>query len=203
MNIGILASHEGTTLQAIIDARRGGALSADIGIVICNNAAAGALRRAGAAGLPTRHLSGRTHPDPGALAEAIATALIDARVELVFLAGYMKKLGSAVLDTFAGRIINTHPSLLPKYGGPGCYGRRVYEAVLAAGERETGVTIHGVTEHYDSGPILVQRRVPVLPGDTIQDLTARVQSVERVLVVEVLQEFATGVRTLPVSGLAP
>jgi phosphoribosylglycinamide formyltransferase-1 len=135
-------------------------------------------------------LSSATHPDPVALDQAILDALTGAAVDLVFLAGYMKKLGPKVLRAFDGRILNTHPALLPRFGGKGMYGSRVHAAVLAAGEKETGVTIHRVAHEYDTGPVVAQCRVPVLPGDSVETLAARVQKRERELVVETLAATA-------------
>jgi phosphoribosylglycinamide formyltransferase-1 len=160
--------------------------------VISNNSRSGAAERAVASGIRFAHLSTQTHPDPAALDAAIAAALSDAAAELVFLAGYMKKLGPAVLAAYAGRIFNTHPALLPKHGGQGMYGRKVHEAVLAAKETESGASIHLVDAEYDTGPVVAQCRVPVMPGDSVADLAARVQARERALVVETLARFAEG-----------
>jgi len=190
MRLAVFASHEGTTLQAILDAARTKRLPATIAAVISNNRESGALRRARAAGVPGIHLSGATHPDPGALDAAILSALREHDVDTVFLAGYMKKLGPAVRGAFAGRIFNTHPALLPKHGGRGMYGSRVHEAVLAAKEAESGASIHLVDEDYDTGRVIAQCRVPVLPTDTVETLAARVQQSERVLVVDTLAELA-------------
>lgn len=103
------------------------------------------------------------------------------RADLLVLAGYIKLVPSEVVAAYRGRIINIHPALLPKYGGPGMYGSRVHDAVLAAGDTESGATVHLVTEHYDEGAILAQVRVPVLPGDTAQTLADRVLGVEHQL----------------------
>ena len=190
MKLGILASHEGTTMQAVLDAVAAGTLAADVAVVISNNSDSGALRRARAAGVPAVRLSSVTHPDPEALDRAILEALTGAGVEVVLLAGYMKKLGARVLRAYRGRILNTHPALLPRFGGQGMYGNRVHEAVLAAGESETGVSVHLVDAEYDTGPVLAQCRVPVLPGDSVETLAARVQASERTFLVETLAEIA-------------
>jgi phosphoribosylglycinamide formyltransferase 1 len=196
VKIGVLASHEGTTLQALLDACASGALPARVVLVVSNNSQSGALRRAALAGVPRVHLSSTKHPDPAVLDAAIRDVLIAAGAEVVFLAGYMKKLGPEVLETFAGRILNTHPALLPKFGGEGMYGMNVHRAVLAAGERETGPTVHLVDGEYDTGAVIEQRRVPVEPGDTPETLAERVQACERALVVDVFRELATGKRAL-------
>jgi phosphoribosylglycinamide formyltransferase-1 len=200
MNLGILASHEGTTLQAILDAVTSGKLGITVAVVISNNRSSGALRRAAAAGVPAVHLSSATHPDPGDLDQAILKALQDARADTVFLAGFLKKLGPAVLSTFRGRILNTHPALLPKFGGQGMFGARVHEAVLASGDAETGVSIHLVEADYDSGPVVAQCRVPVVAGDSIADLAARVQAREKEFVVETLAAADFCLRPSPLTA---
>ena len=190
MRLAILASHAGTILQAVMDACTDGGLDARVVLVISNNSASGAMTRARLAGIPTVHLSSATHPDPGRLDAAMGDALSGAGADCVLLAGYMKKLGPKVLAAYRHRIVNTHPALLPKYGGAGFYGRRVHEAVLASGDTETGATVHLVDEHYDAGPVLAQVRVPVRPGDDVEALEERVKVAERTLVVATLAELA-------------
>jgi phosphoribosylglycinamide formyltransferase-1 len=104
----------------------------------------------------------------------------------------MKKLGPLVLESFEGRILNTHPALLPRFGGPGMYGDRVFEAVLEAGETESGISIHLVDAEYDTGAVVRQCKVPVLPGDSLDDLKARVRAREKQFVVETLGQIAAG-----------
>ncbi|MES2934800.1 MAG: phosphoribosylglycinamide formyltransferase [Pseudomonadota bacterium] len=197
LNISVLASGEGTTLQAIIDAVKSNALSANFAIVLSNNLDSGALRRANNGAIKTAHLSGTTHADPAQLDQAICAALTDSKTDVVILAGYMKKIGPLTLAAFRNRIINTHPALLPKFGGHGMYGNRVHQAVLAAGEQETGVSVHLVDEEYDTGAVIAQATVAVLAGDTVERLSARVQATEKVLFVDTLQKIATGAIVLP------
>lgn len=192
MNIGFLASHGGSNMQAIIDACKAGRLSAVPVVVISNNGESRALERARNEGIPNYYLSGKTHPDPDSLDQAILDVLILHKVDVVALAGYMKKLGPKTLARFRGRILNIHPALLPKHGGKGMYGIRVHESVIAAGETESGVTVHLVTEEYDRGPILAQVRVPVMPGDTPETLAERVLVQEHILYPATLQRIATG-----------
>jgi phosphoribosylglycinamide formyltransferase-1 len=192
MRIAISASHEGTTLQAVLDAVAAGGLSACVAVVISNNRESGALRRAHAAGVFAVHLSSVTHPDPEQLDRAISETLTRARADVVLLAGYMRKLGPRVLQEYDGRIVNTHPALLPKFGGKGMYGDRVHEAVLASGDAETGVSIHLVDAEYDTGPLLAQCRVPVLPGDSVADISERVRAREKEFIVEMLARMAQG-----------
>ena len=192
LRLGFLASGGGTNMQAILDACADDRLHAEPRVVISNNSKAGAMERARAAGIPCCHLSSRTHPDPDALDEAIRAALQDHGVQVVCLAGYMKLMGPKTLAAYRGHILNIHPGLLPRHGGQGFYGRRVHEAVLAAGDAESGPTVHVVDEVYDNGPVLAQARVPVLPGDTPDTLAARVLEEEHRLFPETLQRIAAG-----------
>jgi len=192
LRIGVLASHEGTTLQAIIDGCAQGRINGRVVVVISNNSGSGALRRAGAAGIETLHLSSMTHSSVDSLDAAICGALQRARADVIFLAGYMKRLGPRTLAAFPARILNTHPALLPKFGGQGMFGDRVFEAVLAEGESESGASVHLVDAEYDAGVVVRQERIPVLPGDTVESLKARVQACEREAVVNTLAAIASG-----------
>ena len=184
-------------MQAIVDACRAGELHAEPRVAISNNSGSEVLRRAAREGVPGFHLSSRTHPRPGDLDEAIEGVLADHGVDLVVLGGYMRMLGPRVLGRYRGRVLNVHPALLPAYGGRGMYGERVHAAVLAAGERVTGVTVHLVDEEYDKGLIVAQAEVPVLEGDTVESLRLRVLRREHGLYPETLQRIATGEIELP------
>lgn len=192
LRIAVMASGSGTTLQAVIDACDAGTLAGEVVLVISNNSGSGAVARAHRHRLRVAHLSSHTHPDAAALDRAIAARLGDASPDVVLLAGYMKKLGPRVLEAFAGRIINTHPSLLPKYGGKGMYGSNVHAAVIAAGDRRTGISVHLVDGEYDTGRVLAQREIDVDAADTARTLAKRVQAVERPFLIEVLQQIASG-----------
>jgi phosphoribosylglycinamide formyltransferase-1 len=197
MNLGFLASHNGSNMQAIIDACKSGALQAMPALVISNNAESGALARAARESIPHCHISSKTHPSPEHLDEAMLDALLVHHVDIVILAGYMKKLGEKTLARYSGAILNVHPALLPKFGGQGMYGIRVHEAVLDAGETESGATIHLVDAEYDTGAIIAQEKVPVLQDDTAETLAARVLKVEHSLFPSVLQKIALGEIRLP------
>jgi phosphoribosylglycinamide formyltransferase 1 len=190
--LGFLASHGGSNMQAILDACAAGRIAAVPAVVISNNSESGALERARRARVPAYHLSSRTHQDPAALDREILRVLHDHGVTLVLLAGYMKLLGPATLDAYRGRILNIHPALLPKFGGQGMYGKRVHEAVLAAGETLTGASVHLIDERYDTGPILAQCQVPVLPDDTADALAARVLVEEHRLYAETVRKICDG-----------
>ncbi len=183
-------------MQAIIDRAESGELNAQVVVVISNNSDAGALDRARRHGIPALHLSSRTHPCERCLDNAICEALKRHAVEWVLLAGYMKHVGPHTLQSFRDRILNIHPALLPKHGGQGMYGMRVHEAVIAAGDSESGVTVHLVTGEYDAGPIVAQRRVPVYATDTPETLQRRVLAEEHRIYGDVLNAIVTGTLTV-------
>jgi phosphoribosylglycinamide formyltransferase-1 len=197
MKLGFLASHNGSNLQAIVDACKCGALDAVPAVVVSNNGDSGALARAREEGIPGYHLSSRTHPDPMDLDLAIGQAMRSHSVDIVVLAGYLKKLGPKILADYHGRILNIHPALLPKYGGKGMYGMKIHEAVIAAGDDETGVSIHIVDGDYDTGRIVAQSRVPVESTDSPQTLAQRVLKQEHAFFPKVLQKIVTGEIELP------
>jgi phosphoribosylglycinamide formyltransferase-1 len=192
LELGFLSSHGGSNMQAIIDASMEGRLDARLCVAISNNSGSTALERARRAGIPAYHLSSHTHPDPDDLDRAILETLRRHGVGLVVLAGYMKRLGPRTVAAYRARILNIHPALLPKFGGQGMYGRHIHEAVLAAGERATGVTIHLADEEYDQGPVLAQTVVPVREDDTAETLAARVLEREHQFYVETLQRIGRG-----------
>ncbi|MDF3053306.1 MAG: phosphoribosylglycinamide formyltransferase [Geminicoccaceae bacterium] len=186
MRIAVAISGRGSNLEALLQALGPGA-PAEIVLVISDRADAAGLRHARGRNIPVLVL-----PHPGD-ADAWLQALRAHRVDLLVLAGYLKLVPSAVVGSFRGRIINTHPSLLPAFGGKGMYGHRVHEAVLASGVAETGVTIHLVDEAYDRGAVLAQSRVSVLKDDTPERLAARVLEAEhRLLPAAVLAAAAAG-----------
>ncbi|MFC6591486.1 phosphoribosylglycinamide formyltransferase [Deinococcus lacus] len=185
--LGFLASHGGSGARAIAAACVAGELDAVPVALASNNSGSAALAWARAEGLATAHLSSARFPDAEALDAAILDFLQQHGVEVLILSGYMKALGPQTLAAYAGRVLNIHPSRLPRHGGPGLYGDRVHAAVLAAGDAESGATVHQVTAGIDEGPVLAQSRVPVLPGDTVETLRARVQATEGPLYVQAVQ----------------
>lgn len=188
--VAVLVSGTGSNLQALLDGLSATG-PARVVRVISSNAKAGALDRARAAGIATTVLS-----DPADPAEVLSAL---AGVELVVLAGYLKRVPIAVVAKFHLRMINIHPALLPAFGGAGMYGRRVHEGVLASGATVSGATIHYVDEEYDHGPIIAQWPVPVHAGDTQQSLSARVLEVEHRLLPAVVTALARlGVPRQPV-----
>ncbi len=180
-------------MQAVIDACNKGRLNAVAAVVITNNANCKALDRAKSENIPNFIVNANHNPYPQFnLDSSMLRILQSHNVDWVVLAGYMKKIGTKVLSAYAGRIINIHPSLLPKYGGKGMYGRHVHEAVLAAKETETGVTVHIVEEEYDKGPILAQRKIPVDENDTAESLAQKVLAVEHMLLPTTLYKLVSG-----------
>jgi phosphoribosylglycinamide formyltransferase 1 len=194
--IAVLVSGEGTTLEAIDEEITGGHLPAKIVVVVADRPHAPAIERARRRGLPTSVLPFRGSP-PSEWAGRLDRVLRESGAELVILAGFLAILPADWVAEWAGRVINVHPSLLPRHGGRGLYGRKVHEAVLAAGERETGVTVHLVTDAVDAGPILYQERIPVEAGDSPEGLRDRIRPVERHALFLVIRRFADGQWSLP------
>jgi phosphoribosylglycinamide formyltransferase-1 len=190
--LGFLASHNGTNMRAIVVACRQGWLNAEPALLISNNRDCGAIAWAELQGVAWRHMSATKLGSELALDEAMARDLKTANVDLVVLAGYMRKLGPKTLVAYSKRILNVHPALLPHFGGQGMYGKHVHEAVLKSGEQISGATIHIVDGEYDHGPIVAQAEVPVEPGDTPDTLAARVQAAEQDLYPRVLQSIISG-----------
>lgn len=182
--IAVLASGRGSNLQAILDYldRSSGRASYEVAAAVSNKSDAPALDLARKRGIPAIVV--------GADGDALAAALASNKIDIVALAGYLKKIPRSVVEAYAGRIVNIHPALLPAHGGEGMYGLRVHEAVIAAGDRETGVTVHLVDAEYDRGAIVAQWRIPVLNRDDAQSLAARVLKVEHTLYPRALDLIA-------------
>ena len=187
--VAVLASGGGSNLQALLDACTGPA-PARVVLVASNNPSAGALERARKAGVPEYVI---TDPGDGA---GLTRAVQAATTDLVVLAGYLKLIPVETVAAYEGRMINVHPALLPDFGGPGMYGKRVHEAVLKAGRKESGASVHFVTNDYDQGAVIAQRPVPVQPGDTPETLAARVLAVEHQLLPEVVLAAARAGRVV-------
>lgn len=181
-----MVSGGGTNLQAVIDGVADGRIpNAGIVLVLSSRDGVYSLERAREAGIPTKVISKTDYPDEEKKADAIIEALEDAGTDLVVMAGYVSILSKRVCRAFAGRMINIHPALLPKHGGPGYYGIHVHEAVLAAGDKESGATVHYVADgEVDGGEIILQGSVPVLDDDTPETLQQRVLTVEHRIIVE-------------------
>jgi len=187
--IAVLASGQGSTFQALVEAGRRGQMPAEVVLLIVSK------RDAPAAELAARFCIECVVLDERVLGSAACDGAMDdlltsRRVDLVVLGGYVRKVGPRTLRTFAGRIINTHPAPLPRFGGKGVLGELVHRAALEAGVTTSAARVDLVAEENDSGPVLAERRVPVLPGDDVGTLRERVQAVERELLVSTIAEFS-------------
>lgn len=183
-NYAILASGNGTTLQGIINAIKRKKLDANIKVVISNNKDAYALERAKKSNIKTYVL--KDYKDE----EELSKILEESKIDLVILAGYLKLIPSNFIKKYT--IINTHPALLPKYGGKGMYGMNVHRAIIENHEKETGVTLHFVNEEYDKGKVIAQTKVRIFKKDTPEDVAARVQKKEKVQLINSLIELSQG-----------
>ena len=180
----VFASGNGTTLQAIIDAIEEKRLLANIALVVSNNPKAFALERAKKSNIPTYVIKEKNNDK---IDDELDSILSKIDIDLIVLAGYLKLIGPKLIQKYT--IINTHPSLLPKYGGKGMYGMNVHRAVVAAKEEYSGVTLHYVNGEYDKGNTIMQTVVKVLPTDSPEDLAAKVQAAEKIQLIEVLKSF--------------
>lgn len=186
MRLGVLVSGRGSNLEAILQA------GLPVAIVISNRPGVRALGVAARHGVPCRVLARADFADAATRDAAIGAMLTEAQVDVAVLAGYDQVLRPAYFSAFRGRTVNIHPSLLPAHGGVGMVGEAVHRSVLAAGDRETGCTVHEVTDELDAGPILAQARVRVMPGDDVSTLAQRVLAEEHRLLVDWLRvEAAT------------
>jgi phosphoribosylglycinamide formyltransferase-1 len=190
LRVAVLLSGEGTSLESLCERIDAGEVPARVVLVIASKEDAGGLRRAARRGIPAHAIPRKAFADAGAFNDAIHAELARHEVELVALLGFLSIF--ELRGRFEGRCINVHPALIPAFCGRGMYGRRVHEAVLAAGVKLSGATVHLADDHYDSGPILLQEAVPVLEDDTPDTLAARVQAAERRLVPEAIRLIAAG-----------
>ena len=188
--LGFLASGNGSSARAIVAAIAAGELAAEARLLVSNNRGAPALGFAAEAGIAALCIP--TQADPAAADARLAQTLAAHGVELVILSGYLRQLGPLTLSRYAGRVLNIHPGPLPAFGGHGMYGRRVHEAVIAAGVAESGICVHLVDSEYDRGPVIARMAVPVLAGDTAETLEARVTSKEPAFFVATLAALVAG-----------
>ena len=187
LSIAVLISGGGTTLQNFIDLRDSGKLDVDLKLVISSRPSAKGLQRAADADIPTTVIERSGHPE-GLFSKQITGALRQANVDLVCMGGFLSMW--IVPPDFEGRVMNIHPALLPSFGGKGFYGRRVHEAVLEAGCKVTGCSVHFVDNVYDNGPIILQKAVAVHEEDTPETLAKRVRKREKVIYPEAIRLFA-------------
>ncbi len=190
--IVVCASGEGTNFEAIVKASQERRLQAEVVGLIVNRSGIGVVGRAKRLGVPYKVISPRNYAARSEWDLAMKEELLKLRADWVVLAGFLALIGPKVLEHFPQRIVNSHPALLPKFGGEGMYGDYVHAAVLAAGEVETGVTIHTIDGEYDRGKILAQKRVQVQKDDSVNTLADRVKACESAFYPKVLNDLVTG-----------
>jgi phosphoribosylglycinamide formyltransferase 1 len=192
LRCAVLASGSGSNFQSLIDRKESGDLHIDLSLLIGNNKTAHAFDRARKHGIPGIHLTALQFPDEIAYAHHLLAVLREHKIDLIALAGYMKKIPKVVVDAFPWRIVNIHPALLPAFGGRGLYGEKVHQAVIDYGAKVSGITIHFVDEDYDHGPIIFQETLPVFDDDDAHSLAARILSVEHANYWRVLEAISRG-----------
>lgn len=183
-NIAIFASGSGTNAENIARYFSKSEII-KVAVVLSNNRNVGVHARVNQLGIPSFVFS----RDEFAAGEPVLTVLAEYDTDLIVLAGFMNKISDALLNAYPGKIINIHPALLPKYGGKGMFGMHVHEAVVAAGEKETGITIHYIDEHYDEGTVLFQAKCPILPSDTPEEVATKVHALEYAHYPKVIEEL--------------
>ena len=195
--LAVLASGSGTNLQAIIDSIKSNNLKDTvISVVISNKKGAYALQRAKDEGITNTFVNPKDFKSNNDYDKKLIEIIKNHNVNLIVLAGYLRILTEDFINAFPNKIINIHPALLPNFGGKDMYGEKVHKAVLESGVKESGCTVHFVTKDIDAGPIIIQRRVPVLPGDTIESLSKRVLKEEHALLIEAIAKILFNHRTV-------
>jgi phosphoribosylglycinamide formyltransferase 1 len=192
LNIAVFASGGGSNFQALIDHAEAGDLHATLSLCIGNNSKAMAFERAKKHGIPVRHLAPSRFADEDAYVKELRSVLREYRIDLIVLAGYMKRIPATVVAEYHNRIVNIHPGLLPAFGGPGLYGEKVHQAVLDYGSKISGITVHFVDEEYDHGPIIFQETTTVLDDDDAHSLAERVLKIEHASLWRVCEAISQG-----------
>jgi len=195
MRVAVMASGGGSNLQQLLDRfplREGSSASAEVCLVVADRPEIGALERAARAAVPTAVVPPRDFASPESFGQRLLELFREHAVELIVLAGYLKMVPPNVVAAYSNRMLNIHPALLPAFGGRGMYGHHVHQAVLEAGVKLSGCTVHFVNEQYDRGPIIAQRAVPVYHTDTVETLAARVLVQEHRTLPEAVDLVARG-----------
>lgn len=187
--IAVFVSGSGTDLQSIIDGVKSGMINGEIAMVIASRPDIFAIDRARANNIPSKVFMKSDYPSVSAMYDDVIALLIGLDVDLIVLAGYLSILSENIVKAYRGKIINIHPSLIPKHCGAGYYGIRVHRSVIESGDTESGATVHFVDEGTDTGKIIRQEKVPVLPDDTAETLAARVLKLEHVILPEVVRDL--------------
>ena len=186
--IGILSSHNGSGYLTIDEACKKGKINAEVVVVISNNSNANVLNTAKKRGTNTHIINDKLYPDEN-LDMKITELLNNYKCDYIFLSGYMKKIETNLISTFKNKIINSHPALLPKYGGKGMYGRLVHENVIKAKEKESGVTIHFVNEEYDKGEFILQKSLKIEEGCSVDELENNIKELESKSIIEAFKKI--------------
>ena len=192
LRCAIFASGGGSNFQALIDHREAGDLQVELALLIGNNSTAQAFERARKHGIIALHMAPSRYPDESAYAAHLLSVLRENKIDLIALAGYMKKIPRSLVIAYTNRIINIHPALLPAFGGAGLYGQKVHQAVIDYGAKVSGITIHFVDEEYDHGPVIYQETIPVFENDDDLSLAKRVLALEHANYWKVLQAIGAG-----------
>ncbi len=192
-NIAFFASHGGSNMQAIIDNIANGNLNSKAALLISNNSKSGAAERALTRNIPFYHISNLTNPDEISRIKQIQFIFDKHGIDLVVLAGYMKKLPNEIIEKVSGRVLNIHPALLPDFGGESMYGMNVHKAVIQSGVKISGATVHLVNSEYDRGRILLQESISIQKDDTPDTLAEKVLKIEHKIYPEVIRMLETGI----------
>lgn len=189
MRVAVFASGRGSDFLSLVEASEKENLGWEVALLLTNNPEAGAIEKAIAHNIPYKYLNRKNFAERDDFIRALFSAFDEYRIDLIALAGYLRKLPPEVVKKFRWKVLNIHPALLPDFGGKGMYGLRVHRAVLDAGRKFSGVTVHLVNEEYDRGSIVAQETVPVLVNDDAETLAQRVLKVEHRLYPEVITQF--------------
>ncbi len=184
--IGILSSHNGSGFDAIQKACENNELDAQVVLVISNNSTAQVLQKAQSKNIPNFIVNAKKFPDEN-LDKKITDMMSEFKVDYIFLSGYMKKIEENLVKTFENRIINSHPALLPKFGGKGMYGTNVHKAVIENGEKKSGCTVHFVNENYDEGKFILQNEIILEENETVESLEEKIKKLETITIIESLK----------------
>jgi len=197
--LAVFASGRGSNFKAILEQINRGFISATVGLCITNNPKSGVIEIAGANGIPVKIYPPKEYSDNQSFNEAILTALIEAEIDYIILAGYLKMIGDQIVDRYSNKIINIHPALLPAFGGKGMYGHHVHEAVYNRGVKLSGATVHLVNSEYDAGPIVLQKAVSIDDVQSADEIAKRVLEIEHEIFPQAVKLFVED--RLEVSGL--
>ncbi len=190
--VAVFASGGGSNFEALTEAREEGKLDVEFSLLVSNNSGCGAAEKAEKRGVPFVHISDSHFKTIEEYEEKLISCLTDYRIDVIVLAGYMKKIPGCVVRSFKNRMLNIHPALLPSFGGKGMYGKRVHRSVIDSGVKITGVSVHLVDEEYDRGPIVLQRHVYVADTDTPESIAEKVLELEHNNYWKALKALAEG-----------